>query len=309
MTLSPLTCSRCLHVLGADQRPQFCPRCGAAFEPVSDQGIAIKIPIAGGSVKVRDRLALGDLCNLYRCDVAGPRRRGVFKIARSALGNRHVLREAETLRGLHAADSNARFAPFLPRLVDSISYAHEKSEPSRQANVLVYFDGIDGPDDLYSLEQVRAAYPNGIDPRDMAWMWRRLLTILAFVHSQNLAHGMLTPDHILIEPREHKLVVIGWSAAAPFGMLPHLTPWRWSNLLKTSAGEKPVPASAQTDLGAAAGSMSYLLADPLEPAIARHLERAVESSDALRLLDDFDKMIEALWGPRQFRTFAMPPRS
>ena len=76
-----------------------------------------------------------------------------------------------------------------------------------------YHQGISGPDELYSLEEVRAAYPAGIDARDMAWMWRRLLTVLGFVHEQRLVHGCVTPDHVLIEPREHKLVLIGWCGA------------------------------------------------------------------------------------------------
>jgi len=32
------------------------------------------------------------------------------------------------------------------------------------------------------------------------------------------------------------------------------------------------------------------------------------ASDAWKLMEDFDKVIEALWGPRQFQVLTMPPR-
>ena len=248
---------------------------------------------------------MGDLCNLYRCDLSGSKRGGVFKIARSYRGNPHVAREAETLRRLHEADREARYAPFLPVHVGSIQYSQDDKEPDRLVNVLSYFEGITGPDDLYSLEQVRAAYPNGLDARDMAWIWRRLLTILGFVHQQNLAHTAVTPDHILIEPREHKLILIAFSAAAPFGMLPYLAPMRWRKWYPSAASGTFV-ASAQNDLLFAANSMSYLIGKNVEPGISRHMQRAGETRDAWKLLDDFDKLIEVLWGPRQFRLLEMP---
>jgi hypothetical protein len=113
---------------------------------------------------------------------------------------------------------------------------------------------------------------------------------------------------VLIEPVGHKLVLIGWSAAAPFGMLPHLAPMRWRDWTASTDTGQARACSAASDLGCAARTMSHLLGENVEPAIARHLQRAGEYADACRLLADFDAMIEVLWGPRQFRVFKMPPR-
>jgi len=303
MAAATFTCSQCLFTGGVPIK--FCPRCGL---PASSEGEApapVRLRISEGDVIVRDLLAHGDLCNLYRCDLTDRGRPAVFKIARSARANVHVTREAATLRRLSDADTERRFLPFLPQLAGSLHYRQDETEPARAVNVLTWFDGVAGPDELFSLEQVRTEYPQGIDARDMAWMWRRLLTILGFVHRQHVAHGVVTPDHVLIEPRGHKLVLIGWSAAVPFGLIPHLFPLRWRDWnLATSADARG--SSAASDLGCAARTMSYLLAAGVEPAISRHLERAAESHDAWKLLEDFDKLIEALWGPRRFRAFAMP---
>jgi serine/threonine protein kinase len=301
------TCSQCLYAASIESASRFCPRCGMPIDPPDASSEPVTLRYSDGTVTAHDRFALGDLCNLYRCEIGTGKTPGVFKIARSHVAGKHISREAQTLRRLRLADVATRFAPFLPQLDGALNYQHTPLEPARAANVLSYFEAVT-PDELYSLEEVRAAYPSGIDARDMAWIWRRVLTILGFVHSLHLAHGAVTPDHVLIEPVGHKLILIGWSAAAPFGMLPHLAPMRWRDWTASPDTCQLRICSAASDLGCAARTMSYLLGDPVEPAIMRHLQRAGESSDALRLLADFDAMIEVLWGPKRFREFKMPPR-
>jgi hypothetical protein len=216
------------------------------------------------------------------------------------------VREAATLSRLHAGDASGKLAPFLPKPAGSLSYA-SPPDAGQQANVFTYHPEITSPEELYSLEEVRVAYPDGVDARDVAWMWRRLLTVLVFVHELRTMHTAVTPDHVLIEPRGHKLVLVGWCGAVRVGersgldLPPGYAEWR-------RAGEV---AAVSDDVNAAAKTMSYLLGAKVEPAVARHLERAADSTsvDAARLLDDFDRMIEALWGPRRFRAFTMPPRA
>jgi hypothetical protein len=288
---------------------KFCPHCGGEIETAATTA-AEPITVHAGELElvVGERLAFGIVANLYRCSIRN-HGQGVFKVARTATANKHLAREHAVLTRLHKADVDGQFAPFVPRVVGTLSYAVPPDQPQR-ANVLAYHEGIHSPDELYSLEEVRGAYPNGIDPRDMAWMWRRLLTVLAFVHDQQTVHTCVTPDHVLIEPREHKLVLIGWCGAVRPGEAPVLMPPRFEDW-RGGAAAFDRGASPAGDLRAASKTMSYLLGEYSEPAVERHLERAAESTsvDAWRLLDDFDRMIEALWGPRRFRAFTMPPRS
>jgi hypothetical protein len=51
----------------------------------------------------------------------------------------------------------------------------------------------------------------------------------------------------------------------------------------------------------------------VDPAIRRHFVRCVDLPDhshsrAEDLLGQFDRLIEALWGPRQFRPLTLPKR-
>jgi hypothetical protein len=303
-TSANFQCPRCLYSAPRAIEMRFCPRCGLPDGAATDQNDPLELVVAGDKFTIRDRLGFGEICNLYRCTIHDKARTGVFKIARTHLANRHVAHEQETLKRLHEADTQGRFVAFLPSLIASAQYAHG-AEPPRLGSILGYQDGIAGPDDLYSLEEVRSAHPNGIDARDMAWMWRRLLSILGFIHQHRLIHGVVTPDHVLIEPREHKLVLIDWCGSVSFGGAPVLRPQRWRDWIRWD-----VDAPTATDLACASKTMLYLFGSSIEPAIKRHLERAAESStDAWKLMDDFDRMIKALWGPRQFRTFTMPPRS
>ncbi|HEY7090559.1 MAG TPA: hypothetical protein VH518_20845, partial [Tepidisphaeraceae bacterium] len=72
------------------------------------------------------------------------------------------------------------------------------------------------------------------------------------------------------------------------------------------------------DISFGARCMIELLGgDPVTPALPasvdaglqRHFSRCIDSGgDAAKLLGDFDQLIEALWGPRQFRELPLPPK-
>jgi hypothetical protein len=54
-----------------------------------------------------------------------------------------------------------------------------------------------------SLAVVRTAFPAGIDPRDAAWIWRRLLDAVGAAHRAGVIHGAVLPEHVMIHPAEH----------------------------------------------------------------------------------------------------------
>lgn len=68
---------------------------------------------------------------------------------------------------------------------------------------------------LYTLAEVARQYPRGVEPQTMVWMANRLLDQLARVHSLGFVHGQLQADHMLIHPRDHALLICGWSACKP----------------------------------------------------------------------------------------------
>jgi hypothetical protein len=123
-----------------------------------------------------------------------------------------------------------------------------------------------------------------------------------------VSHGAVLPVHILVDPADHKLVLIDWCAAAvpgrPMMPVPPPVPADYRHWVELDRHATP-----DADLRMAARCMADLVED-LPPAIARHLSRAGHgpTAYALRLRTEFDELIESLWGPRQFRPLAMPPR-
>jgi hypothetical protein len=130
--------------------------------------------------------------------------------------------------------------------------------------------------------------------------------------------------HVMIEPREHKLVLIDWCGAVadarrnprPPALLSagHL-PWY-------GPGGADRPAAPGLDVALAARCMIYLVGgDPVgqvfpwkfDPRLEHYFRGCLgatnlSSVDAWQLLADFDRLIEQLWGRRRFRVLTMPPR-
>jgi hypothetical protein len=320
------TCPRCFHTGPLTDDLRFCPRCGLTDVRNAARDTApLTIPLPGGrTLRVLDRLAIGSVCTLYRCRIPRGKRetQGLFKIAREPTSNHRVLNEAQTLRRLHSLDPTANYTPFLPALEESLAVGDPSTATPRQANILRLHDDIASPDELYTLVDVRHHYPRGVDPKDVAWIWRRLLAVLGFAHDAGVVHAAVLPMHVLIEPREHKLVLVDWCWAAvpsdptkPIDLLPGgYAPWYKRH---AAATRPPVPA---LDLALAARCMIELLGgDPLrahfppalDPALQRYFQRCLAPGvpGAWQLLNDFDRLIELLWGPRTFRAFHLPPKT
>jgi serine/threonine protein kinase len=233
--------------------------------------------------------AAGDIADLYAVDGA------LLKVPRQPGDNDLMQAEASALSSLDTA--------YAPRLLES--FTHEDTDRARRTvNVIARQDGF------VSLAEVHAAYPGGLDPRDVAWMWRRLLTGLGWAHRAGLVHGAVLPEHVLIHPAEHGLVLVDWCYSVPSG-----TPVP-AVVAKHRAAYPPEvlakqPASAATDIYLATGLMLRLTRNP--PEALRRFARGcrydrprMRPQDAWRLLEEFDELLGDLYGPRRFRAFAMP---
>ena len=65
----------------------------------------------------------------------------------------------------------------------------------------------------WTLDDVRAAFPGGLDARHAVWIWRRLLELLGWVHRCGWVHGAASPGHVVVEEREHGAMLVSWSHA------------------------------------------------------------------------------------------------
>jgi hypothetical protein len=251
----------------------------------------------GARHRLGARLASGDIAELTELDGGA-----LLKLPRRPADNDLMRAEAAALITLENAGER-RHRAYAPRLVES--FTHEDGAGVRRtANILTRQAGF------VSLAEVRAAYPRGLDARDVAWMWRRLLVGLGWAHRAGVVHGAILPEHVLIHPAEHGLVIVDWCYSVPRGTtIPALVARYRAHYPSEVTGRGL--ASPATDIYMATGLMLRLIADPPDAlrrfaAGCSYDAPSMRPEDAWHLLAEFDELLEDLYGPRRFRAFAMP---
>ncbi|MDG4794878.1 serine/threonine protein kinase [Micromonospora sp. WMMD1082] len=240
----------------------------------------------------------GDLADLY--DVGADR---LLKLPRNAADNDLMVREQRALRTL-AERGDPRWLPYVPRLVDSFAHRDAATGAQRQVTVLATAPG------LHSLVEVGRAHPGGLDARDVAWMWRRLLVALGLAHRAGVVHGAVLPPHVLIEPDEHGVVLVDWCfSTEPGGTVAALMPG-YEDWYPAEVTEGR-PCGPGTDIALATRCMVWLMGRraPRELlAFARGCRQRLlraRPDDAWRLLRELDDLLHRLYGPRTFRPFTL----
>lgn len=169
-----------------------------------------------------------------------------------------------------------------------------------------------GPN-LYSLQAVLERYPQGVDPKDMAWMMRRLLYALGVVANTGRVHGAILPEHVLIQPEQRGLVLIDWKHSVQIGEKITSIP-QGSRARYPSEVHAKEPVTAATDIWMAVACMRDLITAPIAPlrafiggCLLEPARRRPQHPWAL--LAEFDELLERLWGRRTYRPFVMSPES
>ncbi|MFI9048623.1 molecular chaperone DnaJ [Streptomyces sp. NPDC053427] len=250
--------------------------------------------------------AVGDLAALREASYErdGARHRALLKIPRAVADNDLMEREAQALNRL-ARRGEPRHRGYAPRLLESVRHRDPDTGAERRINSLVPLAG------WHSLTEVRDAHPDGLDPRDAAWMWRRLLVALGWAHRTGLVHGAVLPDHILIHPGQHGLVLVDWCYSTALGdRVPALVERHRDSYPPEVTGRRP--ATEATDIHLASRTVGALMGERTPEPMRAFLRgctlpaEARRPHDAWRLLAELDELLHRLYGPRTFRPFTMP---
>jgi serine/threonine protein kinase len=163
-------------------------------------GTAGDIQCAGARYQLLDLIGTGEISQVYLARrIAATPFLATIKVSSSPAAGPRYAREAEVLRVLHT------LSPLLPQVV---AEGPVDGDPSRHALVFPHPNGFWG-----SLEDLNARFPQGIDPRHAVWIWRRMLDNLGFVHAQGWSHGDVRPEHALVHPEDHRILLISWGSA------------------------------------------------------------------------------------------------
>ena len=159
-------------------------------------------------------LSAGENCDVY----AGRRARWptelvILKVARKKEDAPILEHEWEALKSLQASEASGAetFSALIPQPVRH-GISTGGSHNGQMVNIYRWASGF-----YHTAGDVINAYPQGIPPRASIWIWRRILELLSFIHSSNMAHGAIVPSHLLIQENDHGVRLIGFSRAGQTG--------------------------------------------------------------------------------------------
>ncbi len=249
-----------------------------------------------------DLLAKGDISNVYRVEYTadGSTKTAVVKMPRSPKNNDLVAHEIDVLKILNS-EVEEQYRPFHSTTVDSFSHRDKTTGKTRKCVVLEDLDGF------VSLADVLSAYPNGIHTRHVAWIARRLFVAMDTAHRAGIVHSAVFPEHVMIHPADHGVVLVDWSYAAKVGekiksAVPKYVDKGWYG----KSYQQPV--DHRIDVRQAAHTLEALLGSQEARPYRAFFNgcRVASTPPAGELFQEFDEMLTRLYGKRTFIPFEMP---
>lgn len=159
-----------------------------------------------GSIRfdVLAQLGAGETSEVFLAQRLDPLpERVVLKLARENSPKGRLTAEYDTLRKWQGIEC-PKMAYYSQRIPQAAMLG-KCTATGRDALVLRNNPGFWG-----SLADLVRLNPQGVDPRHVVWMWRRILDILGFAHSIGWVHGDVHPGHLLVHPADHGVLLIGW---------------------------------------------------------------------------------------------------
>jgi hypothetical protein len=180
-----------------------------------------RINLGGRAWVIEGRLAEGDSSVVYRGRWASRLGEAVVVKVVQALADADLLAaEWSTLTALQASRVEGA-SHFRGRLPVPVARGIVDTDRPRAAMAYGWKSGF-----VHTLTEVGQVHPTGVPGPVQVWLLKRLLELLGFVHRSGFVHGAVTPDHVLVHPRDHGATLVGWTAAVPVRAAPLPLPAR-----------------------------------------------------------------------------------
>ncbi len=290
-------------------------------------------------IKVLSQFASGDISDLYLCEYDAPVNhpatassapktvydwlweesegsvvKGILKVAKNPADNDLLENEHKTLSKLFPDTAKEeKHYRYLPKTLTSATVGKQK----KWATLLSFAEGF------VSLADVMQAYPKGVGVQDMAWMFRRILEGMYFVHHQRIIHGALLPPHILVHPTQHGAKIVGWSYSVPEREMLKAIPGEYRDYYPPEVFDKN-PTQRATDVyliaktivailggNVATNALPDTVPEPIRALLLECLDKnyRMRPSDVGVMYDDLSDRLFKLMGKPKYHAFTMPGKA
>lgn len=274
-------------------------------------------------------LCAGDIADLFMGSFGsnGTETNIVAKIGRMPQDSDLLQSEGQILKDLKGKLPQNSFAFCIPKVFDSFPLVIKTRSAGisgvptdRMVNILEAFPGF------FDCEAIRQMH-TGIDGRTLAWMWKRLVGLLTWVHHLGYVHGAILPPHVMYWPdgskkdeRTHSIRLVDWCYAVK--KKTRLKAWipDFKDFYPPEVIHKHL-VGPFTDLYMGAKTMLYLCGGDVKtnrwPAripgqMVVSLNKCLQKEILLRPEDapvhfkEFTAIVNSVYGPRKFHEFTIP---
>lgn len=265
-----------------------------------------KAPKAGVMATGKHEYTLGDMFSdegiyaRYRASYDAGHQPVELFVTKDPTDNDLTGQYAEFLK-LISSEVPEKYHAFYPGFVEKFRY---RGSDNRDHTVLAQTI----PSGFSPMTKILEVYPQGINGRDVAWMFKRMLTALGNAHDIGLVHGAATLNSFLIHPELHGLILSEWQYAVREGEVLTAIQAENQNDYPQSVFDKE-PATVHLDIAMAAKAARKLLHKdaPRQLHIFFQACMTTKKFKAAELLREFDILLERLYGPPRFHEFTLNP--
>ena len=241
--------------------------------------------------------------------------RCLIKVCKLPRDNDVMKNEADVLAKL-PAEIDPKFTGYFPNLLNSFEIPQKKAR--HRVNV---FEAM--PDGAISLTDLRRKYfPSGLDVKDAAWIWNRILEATHLIHNQGIIHANITPDSFFIVPETHQGILTDFIGAVKVNSRAKIAQRQWQSFYPPEVLSKFSKKNLDysSDIYMIGHVMNFLLGvDGGQKTIPSGVPVAIaglirscwlghgrRSSDVKDLYQDFKGVREGLGWKKEFRVLNLP---
>lgn len=261
------------------------------YEELNKPVIAIKSKTR--EYKLLSLISSSDISDIYDAGDC------IVKAVRNRSDNKFMDREVEVINLMRDNPNLGTFDHYLPNVLETFNL-----KGGRKATVFTKYEGV------VDLLTIKKKYDEGIDPKHVGWLFKRILGGLGYAHSKGVVHGSILPQHLLVDTANHGVRIVGWGQSLFEGETPSIFSSAYKSWYPKRVFEKK-PCSPSTDIAMAARCCIYSLGgDILSLEVPKSVPIKIknflslcvktEIDDAWGLHDDFNELLRRLFGSPKF---------